>query len=210
LIPFWPNILTDIQPHRFKKDQRVRLLGEASNLYPMATALMEGWVRALDHDKFGYPVVFIEWDKTHWAYNGERDDWTFESHFEPTNDLEEEKVENPEQPNIPDILARMFAGAMENKNNESESSIGDLSDWPTRAELNETLDEAIPHAREADAVMVLTVRRDGDTLVPALATCFLNPEAALLLEAQLSRLGAIAHADAAAQLISILIDPKDS
>lgn len=41
-----------------------------------------GWIREHREEKYGYHQVLVEWDKDHWAYNGQPDGWTWEGHFE--------------------------------------------------------------------------------------------------------------------------------
>jgi hypothetical protein len=54
----------------------------------------EGWIRKRKRDKYGYPQVYIEFDKDHWAYNGTEDGWTWQGQFEAV-----EEIEMAEQPN---------------------------------------------------------------------------------------------------------------
>ncbi len=69
---------------RFAPNTRVRLKdGVDPDFYDgFSRTGNEGWVRKTKHDSYGYPRVFIQWDKDHWAYNGQEDTWTWEGHFE--------------------------------------------------------------------------------------------------------------------------------
>src|SRR5690349_24834514 len=95
------------QEHKVHENERVRLKSNGEDaLYAFACAGSEGWVRKLDHDSMGYPMVFIEWDKDHWAYNGEPDKWAFEAHFDKIED--NTMAEQPAVPN-PEDFARFMA-----------------------------------------------------------------------------------------------------
>jgi hypothetical protein len=73
---------------RFKANTRVRLReGVDPGFYNGFSRVgNEGWVRKRKLDKYGYPQVLVEWDKDHWAYNGQPDGWTWEGHFEIAED----------------------------------------------------------------------------------------------------------------------------
>jgi hypothetical protein len=76
------------------KDTHITTVGDRVRLKDTAVDLYEPWgvvgnvgiVKAQKHDKYGYALVYIAWDKRHWAYNGAKDQWTFESHFEVVKD----------------------------------------------------------------------------------------------------------------------------
>jgi hypothetical protein len=83
------------QEHKVHENERVKLKSDGQDaLYAFACAGSEGWVRKLDHDKLGYPMIFVEWDKDHWAYNGEPDKWVMEAHFDKIED-ENKMAETP-------------------------------------------------------------------------------------------------------------------
>src|SRR5574338_1211558 len=63
---------------------KVELRPEMAGVYAKATAGSVGTITGVKEDE-GFDMVYIEWDKTHWRYNGEPDGWTFESHFVPTS-----------------------------------------------------------------------------------------------------------------------------
>src|SRR5215210_1854477 len=126
--------MTTPPDHKFEVGQRVRLVKDA--LYPLALHGMEGWIRKRNRDNLGYPMVYIEWDKDHWAYNGEGDEWTMEAHFEAVEDkVDEERKEDP----LERLLRELREGQHEQENipqDEREgfrvSDIINLVDWPTR------------------------------------------------------------------------------
>ncbi len=74
----------DQPEQRFVRNTRVRLReGVDPGFYNgFSRAGQQGWVRKRKRDRYGFPQVFIEWDKDHWAYNQQPDIWTWEGHFE--------------------------------------------------------------------------------------------------------------------------------
>jgi len=90
---------------RFPANTRVRLReGVDSGFYGgLARVGCEGWVRRRKREKYGFPQVLIEWDKDHWAYNGQEDCWTWEGHFEAVEEVEmsETPAEQPQEEKVP-------------------------------------------------------------------------------------------------------------
>jgi hypothetical protein len=84
----------DKPEQRFNIDTRVKLReGVDPSLYGGFSRVgNEGWIRKRKRDRYGYPQVLIEWDKDHWAYNGQKDGWTWEGQFEA---VEESNMEEP-------------------------------------------------------------------------------------------------------------------
>src|ERR1700694_5904746 len=91
------RIAQDESLHKFaKKNRRVRLREDKADVYTKAYAGSEATIRELGIDVGDFPMVFVEWDKKHWLYNGESDMWTFESHFDPVEEVTmPEKDANP-------------------------------------------------------------------------------------------------------------------
>lgn len=202
------------RPHKYDKNQRVRLLGAPSNLYPLAAVGSEGWIRNLNHDNFGYPIVFIEWDKDHWTYNGEHDEWTLEDHFEA---IEKETMRNHDpRERANDILEQLLSEASaaepakESKGRNMIRAFMESVQWPPRDKLAETLSKAALQAADDESFLLITIHKDEEgNLIPTMASCFCTPESAILLEAQLTRLAAIAHADVAGHMINAIMDERD-
>lgn len=199
------------QLHKYDKDQRVKLLGDPSNLYPLAGVGSEGWVRRLDHDSLGYPIIYVEWDKDHWTYNGERDEWTLEAHFEA---VKEEEMAEPKKDDDP--LQRLLEEALKGEQSPTKDrnvirTMMESVKWPSKHALTETLTEAARQATNDEAFMLITVHKDEDgNLIPTIASCFTSPESAILLEAQLSRLAAIAHSDLAGNMIHGIMEERNN
>jgi hypothetical protein len=202
------------QKHKFEPNQRVRLLGDPSNLYPAAPALSEGWVRKRSHDEYGYPMVYIEWDKTHWTYNGEQDEWTLEAHFEPVE--EEKKMDgSKDMEDLMRLLGRLTEeSSVPAKGEKGErdilSELGTSVNWPSKEEYLDMLTKGTEDARSANAFVLIAIHphENGD-LVPILTSAFMTPESAILLEAQLSRIGALAHGEIASTLIALLMQHQE-
>lgn len=79
--------------HRFRQGARVRLKDTVDpSIYgDFACVGNEGIVMDVGEDRFGLPEVLVKWDPNHWAYNGIRDCWTFEEHFELVEDSQMDK-----------------------------------------------------------------------------------------------------------------------
>lgn len=204
--------MTERPKHRFSKGQRVRLVRDA--LYPLAPVGMEGWVRDLQYDNLGYPMIFIEWDEDHWAFNGEGNEWTLEAHFEP---IEGEKMHEDDIDPLERLLREIGEGQHEDaeipQDQRSDGytikNIMDMTNWPTREEYQKMLRAAAENAMDSEAFLFVSIRREKGNLVPVLTNVYLNAESAILLEAQLSRIGALAHSDLASQLIAMIFTEQD-
>jgi hypothetical protein len=192
--------------HHLPKNARVALKGEAAGLYEYGCAGNEGWIRGQKKDKWGYPMVKIEWDKDHWAYNGIEDMWTFESHFVPVK-KEEPVTEQNEQAAFQAFMAKAFEAYKASQGEEPEPDEPQQQVVVEREEeLNqdqqkyaEVLKQAFEVAAEADGFLMLMISREEhpqtqrEMLVPAAFEYYLSPEARVLTEGQLSQVAAQAH-----------------
>lgn len=198
------------QEHKLKTNQRVRLKANGQDaLYPMACAGSEGWIRKLDIDPLGYPMVYIEWDKNHWAYNGEQDRWTFESHFDPVeeNDMSDQQGQTPppEFVNFMNMMWQQFQASQSESEaapeppplNEPEA---DESATPiaTEEQFNQALAKSLDAAKESDAFILITVDRKAlpntsvPLLTPSIVTCYKTPESGHVAELHMARFVAFA------------------
>lgn len=213
--------------HSIEIDQYVRLKPNGEDaLYQAACAGSPGWVRKHDHDKIGWPMVWIEWDKDHWSYNGEEDKWAIEAHFEP---VEEDMSDTPPQlpPGMtPEKMMEMFAEFVKTKTEQGEDPVAPAPDV-VPAESEPDLQEI---AREeyvklanavheqiltADSFLVVLIDRQQPEdspvpmLIPRAAHMYQSPEGGYLLEAQLSKLAAMAHEGNAVELIERALTDKE-
>jgi hypothetical protein len=192
---------------RFKKNQRVRLKDQPANLYHRAFVGSEGWVRECREDEVGFPMVKIEWDKEHWAYNGERDMWTFEEHFEPV----ESEESMPENNDFLDRLAAFIAEEQKRQadGKEPQDDTGSINDDVDRdAQYLAVLDAAVEYAREAEAFLLVAVRREHSPvegerfmLVPDMYAVYKAEDAGILLETQLAHVAATFHQELAGRVL---------
>lgn len=213
--------MMDAIPFKTRKDQRVKLQGFADHMYEAAYANAPGWVRKQKRDNFGYPMVFIEWDKRHWSYNGEEDRWALEAHFEP---VEEPMNKNPTPPNgglPPEVIQALANWALtqqseqtspesrpEPETREPTNPAEAKSFGTTNEKYLEILSSAMDHSAGAEAVMILTVTSkdtsQGPAYTPRLFQAYKTPVAGLLLEMQLSKIAMNAHQDAGWMALSLL------
>jgi hypothetical protein len=59
---------------------------DQTDFYRGVSAGATGWVRKSKIDEYGFPMILIEWDEFNVKWSGERDKWSFESHFSVLND----------------------------------------------------------------------------------------------------------------------------
>lgn len=178
----------------------------------------EGWIREHREEKYGYPQVLIEWDKDHWAYNGQPDGWTWEGHFE----LVEEQVMGQDKQDIQEALRGLalrfaddIASAIDGeKEPEGVTKVRVQSEPPTEPEdgpisevwdisrndegdqkelsYGETLEEAMRSASDAEGFMLIAVKKISQGGVAVLAPVAYHAandlKASLLCHLQMSHL----------------------
>lgn len=171
---------------------RVALKDGADNVYVYALAGTEGWVRGHKVDDEGFDLVKIEWDKTHWRFNGQPDGWTFASHFyvvgppSPPEHKEEEKEDDMKLPEMP----------------ASEDEMDEYMD---------TLTEAMDAASESEGFVVFTIRRvpnpDNPSeimFIPGLFTHSVSKEAGMLLDIQLAEAASTSYQELIIQMMQAI------
>jgi hypothetical protein len=118
------------EPLPYRKGSRVRLKEGFDLVYPMSFPGAEAIIGAYTIDPEKYERIFVEWDKSHWRYNYERDMLTYASHFEVIAPPEVEPEIVPELPEpavnasahpeaSPEFLKRLMAAAEEEIGDES-------------------------------------------------------------------------------------------
>jgi hypothetical protein len=188
------------QKHKLRRNQRVRLKKEGQDaLYEFAAAGSEGWVRDATHDKYGYPTVFIEWDRDHWTYNGEPDRWALEAHFDP---VEDNKMSDGNKDFLGGLSPEEFATAFAKflTNQQAPETNAPASDSPAAEKVAEQAirDGGAELIKDADSfVLVATVRNSAGDLIPRVAQYYRSPEGGLLVELHVSKLATIAFEELA-------------
>lgn len=188
-----PKFLTDV-------GDRVRIKDSVTHMYQNARVYNEAVVRARTRDNLGYPHVYVEWDKDHWAYSGEEDGWTFESHF----DLVEEKMEDRQDDLLAALtkLVQSFSGGDAGENVrkviEDEEDESDLT-------YEQVLKNAFNDAIKGDAFIVLVALPakfgERELLVPHIYVHSKRDDASLMLDATMADAASQAHASLVLKLI---------
>lgn len=209
---------------RLGVDDRVSLRPEVSDIYAMAPAYSEGWVRSRRIDTFGnYRMVFIEWDSSHWTYNGQPDMWTFEDHFDKVESkMTDETPDKSQIANALDILGQAL-GMDKAEQEPTQKEVGEQRAeevTPDRTkQYEEVLNRAIEAARDGDAFVIGVVQKSdppdgvaGDAkfvLIPSLYSYSMSPESAVFLDANLQEVIAESHQQLAVSEIRRLLKKKD-
>lgn len=196
------------------EDCRVSLKNSVDNVYLYALVESQGWVREQKIDDDGFHLVYIEWDKDHWRYNGQPDGWTFADHFnvigppEPRV-VEPEQIEPEEEPqvtingiNLPDFLAQLTT-APEPEIEGEEEEPGDL--------YMKELMEAMDAASGAEGFIMISIRRAANPenpqeliFVPVVHTNSLTEEAHVLLDVQLAECASQSYQEMMFNLMQVL------
>lgn len=184
------------QPHTTRINQYVRLkLDGQDSLYQFAYAGAPGWVRGQDHDRLGYPQVFIEWDKNHWSYQGEPDKWALEAHFEP---MEENVSQMPQNPEELMALFQKFLESQQPAGSDDKPTPAQTQEDDLKARWDKALADTQVLLGESDSFIAITVTRadrpgQPSVFVPRIVNFYKNAESGLLAELQLSKLAAMSH-----------------
>jgi hypothetical protein len=192
------------QEHRTEPEDRVRIKGDLTHMYKHARVYNEGVVKDKMHDDHGYPLIFIEWDKDHWAYSGEPDRWVLESHF----DKVEEKMAAEDKPDFMEALAKLME-QYRSKDNVNEDP------RPTEAMgYDELLNKASDDARDGLAFIMIVASpesyRGSEMIIPHIYTESKRLDAALLLDATAADYVAQSFARLMTEGIQALRDDEDS
>ena len=74
-------VAMDTFTHMIHPGDKIELKPEMQRFYDAVSPGMRGLATKTKVDGYGFPLVFVDWDKDHWKYAGENDGWTFQSHF---------------------------------------------------------------------------------------------------------------------------------
>ncbi len=196
-----------------RKNQRVRLKHECAGIYGLASGGSEAVIRDLREQEPGYPEAFIVWDKKHWTYNMEPDQWAPTNHFEA---VEETPVPDENSISIDALIGFLEAqkggakeepaedeGRAERAEDENPKIIEaegyTLTEDPEH--YDEVLERGIEAARNAEGFIIITIKDvtpaeapDGlNMLLPEVFEAYKEKIAGLQLEAQASFLAAQLH-----------------
>jgi hypothetical protein len=159
-----------------------------------------GWIRKRKRDKYGYPQVYIEFDKDHWSYNGTEDGWTWQGQFEAVEekDMAEEHKNNQDSledtvRGITENFVQAIFGAM-NPNEQSKPEPPDVQSEPEEDPNKwETLAaETTESIANAPAYLVIALERvqtPGDApamIIPRVFYAAQKSEYALIVQSQLA------------------------
>lgn len=123
----------------------VELRPGREDVYQRAIAQSRGIVRATRDDEFGFPQLYIAWDKDHWRYNGEEDGWTFADHFTLVRQPNDNELVGAEPYETPVGVDSNMA--------EHEEQISGYIDQ---------IGAAFNKASEAEGFFLITMRREVD------------------------------------------------
>lgn len=187
-------------------DTPIRLKPEFASVYSLAPAGALAYARRRKIDE-GFPMIFVEWDKSHWSYSGENDKWTFEGHFEPI-DKEKSNVGLPPelQQGIEELFAQ-YAKSQENVEGGSQAKAPEsaLFDLDTPEEYKELAARASEAAAQGAAFVLFGVQateHEGERVyVPYVVQSYSDEVAGLFLETQLDEFTSSAFRNAAVELI---------
>lgn len=180
--------------------QRVELIPGREGVYKSAVAGSQGVIKHRKVDDEGFPMVFVEWDKSHWRYAGEDDGWTYESHLRPLKGVEFFSVlENREE-----FLAEMFTRI-------------DDADSPEYADaFLKNMNAAITLLADCDGFFVLGMKQEPDpedsertVIVPYIHSGFLTEEIMALLEAQIVGLAAMSFQEMVGAILANIASKQD-
>jgi hypothetical protein len=200
----------ETQEYRIEIDQRVRLKSDGQDaLYQRAYAGSEGWARKHKKDEFGYPMIYVEWDKNHWAYNGEKDRWALEAHFDPVEESKVSETPTPQgDPDFNKFMEFMYTQFQQQaKDHQPDAPVEEVADTDegTEDEFQAAAQEAGERAGKSESFLLITASYEQageeQVLVPRVMQCYKTDESALLLEMQLPHLAMTAHQQLAIQEI---------
>jgi hypothetical protein len=154
----------------------------------LACAGNQGWIRGRQRDpKFGYPQVFIEWDKDHWAYNGLDNVWTFESHFDI---VEKAMTEKNNEDKIQELVAGFTQNIVAAIKGGEQPQIEAPKEDVINSEYLEKVREIAKELEDTDALIILSLEHRGDIIVPNVITLEKEEKLRAILNLQVAYLAA--------------------
>ena len=215
-----------LTPHgEYSDSGRVRLRGDRTDVYDLAKANSEGWVRARSHDPVGgFRMVLIEWDEKHWTYNGQGNMWTYEDHFEP---VQEQEVMSKDDDELRAAL-KVIAAKLGDDKKEADPVEDDVATIlgggddedpdaftpATNDEYLSTLKQAMKAASQAEGFVLIAVGTEEHpqtgrpVLAPHIFKADKTEEASLLVGTHLHQLGLMAHQELAFEAVTAVLQEK--
>jgi hypothetical protein len=150
----------------------------------------EGIVKGTDREQFGYPRVYVEWDKNHWAYNGAPNGWTWQDHFELIEGSDMSQKDEVDY----EALLREFTerlGMASKREPEEEIPEDDSSE---EAVFDDTLEKAFEDAATSKAFVVVTLNEEdmeegpGGFIFPSAYHAAHDHKSSLIVQMQLGEL----------------------
>lgn len=138
---------------------KVELLPGRDEVYRYAVSGSRGIVTKQKIDDYGFPMIYIEWDKDHWRFNGEPDGWTFASHFQVIEDPEPEEEFDYEFEDLGDLL--------EDITSAHGSKLGDVCPHcggihtEEQEKYIDAMMSAFDEAADSEGFILLTIKRSS-------------------------------------------------
>lgn len=152
----------------------------------------EGWVRNHGKERFGYNRILIEWDTSHWSYNGAPDGWTWEEHFELAEDKMEEKIDYKAL--LEEFASRLTQGSVQPDAKHDELQEDDDISSIKEGNFEETLERAFEDASDSKAFVLVALHErsfeggPGDFMVPVAYHASRDRKSSLICQMQLGDL----------------------
>lgn len=189
--------MAEQQEHKTHIKDKVRIKGSVTHMYQNARVYNEAWVRHRDHDHLGYPLIYVEWDKDHWAYSGEDDGWVPEEHFE----LVEDSMADSKDDKFENLLSGL-SDLVSSFRSQDEDELPEGNEFDgghdNSLSYDEVLAKGLEEAKDAEAFVILVAipeeYRDKELLVPHMYMHSKRDDAAIMLDATMADLAAQAHA----------------
>jgi hypothetical protein len=187
--------------HPLHPGSKVALLPGCEEVYKKASPGAQATITDTRIDEDGFNMVFVEWDKTHWRYSGQDDQWTYAEHFTA---IDEHGIfaalEDPE------AFANQIMERAKERGKDDEMI----------EEFIDRLDEVVNVLSESEGFIVITARRephplkpDKSFVAPYIFGAFMNEGILALLESQIAQLSAASNQEMAIKLLKQYQESED-
>jgi len=158
----------------------------------------EGVVRAQKVDEYGYPHIFVEWDKNHWAYNGAPDLWTWQDHFELIG--KEKDMADDKESQLAKLFSEFIEKAESIKNDSDKTKEVSKSDSSTR-EFSDIIEQAGEALFDLDAFYLIGVEKVDGKVQPKIYAASKDVESSLYAQLQIANVAAAIQEKVISELI---------